>query len=489
MGSFRESFAELYAPVRADIFTYCRALNHEPTPQQAHIYKMVMDGVYGRASNRISVKSGQGAGKTMAMGVTASWLAIRNTGAMLPITAPTLRQCKTWLVELGRTIEAADPWVRRLFTFQKTKLVVCGKDDWGISLVTASTPQTAQGLHEKNMSILVDEASGVSSELLEQWNGTFTNRGVPGNYPIFGMWGNPNTRATFFFRSFNDLREFFQTYTINTEECPIVSAEGPAFIAAAYGKDSDVYRVRVLGEFPHMDPTNIMSSEDLDACARTSKLIYIRVPRIWNGRNAPARQFGIDFARFGGDESTIYRRSGDAIVEWMPYSHVDPARVAEAAFLMQTRAGWKNDECIYVPDASGMGQGVMHKFHDAHKRVMEFHNGSASADPSYENRITQAWFNMAAKVRAKQCHIPNDNRLIQQLSTRRYFVTKKGKIVVEPKEDYVKRGFNSPDRADGIVTAFFDGVEAKTQIAQRTPGGASGGKRIGAGGLFGRASA
>lgn len=457
MSRAAESFREWYAPVRADVFKLCEALRFCPTKQQRELLLRVQRGVMGLDKNRIAVKSGQGAGKTTALGVAVLWLALRNEGASIPFTAPTMRQCKTWLTEVGRTVDGADPWVKKLVSLTKTKLIIAGRDDWGAHLITATKPEAAQGEHEKNMSIVVDEASGVAKELLEQWNGTFTNRGTPGNFPIFLLAGNPNTRDSYFFRCFNDLRDWFQTQTINTEHCEIVSEEGPEFIAAAYGKDSDVYRVRVLGEFPHMDPQSVMSSEDLEACTKTSMVACSRL--------SSAKQFGIDLSRFGGDEATIYRRSGNAIVQFWIGVKQEPTHVIDRAFLMQTTAGWKNEECIYVPDATGMGQGVLGKLYDAKRRVFEFHNGGTSSTRGYGNRVTEAYFQLAKLVKARRCYIPNDNRLIMQLSNRKYHTDRHGDIVLETKDDFIKRGFDSPDRADGLVQAFFDKVVADTRVA------------------------
>jgi hypothetical protein len=87
-------------------------------------------------------------------------------------------------------------------------------------------------------------------------------------------------------------------------------------------------------------------------------------------------------------------------------------------------------------------------------------------DRAYGNKITQAWFHFARVARAENCYIPRDNRLIQQLSTRQYFTDNKGKLVLEKKDDYMKRGHDSPDRADAMVLCFWDDVEAIANFAQ-----------------------
>jgi ribosomal protein L35 len=63
--------------------------------------------------------------------------------------------------------------------------------------------------------------------------------------------------------------------TFNAEESPewIVNPQRNKDLEDLYGRDSDVYRIRVLGEFPHSDPNCVFSSEDLEKCT-DKKLMY-----------------------------------------------------------------------------------------------------------------------------------------------------------------------------------------------------------------------
>jgi len=181
-----------------------------------------------------------------------------------------------------------------------------------------------------------------------------------------------------------------------------------------------------------------------------------------------AKQFGLDFARYGGDENTLYRRSGNAIVEWGYYPHTDPSEVIAKAFMMQKGAMWSDSDALYVADAGGMGQGVMHIFYNAGKRIHEFHNNNVAYDPDYANATTEAWFRLRGLVRNRRCYLPADNRLIQQLCSRRYFLTKKGQFALEDKETYEKRGYDSPDRAEGVVNSFYDYVSGSSRVSSRS---------------------
>jgi hypothetical protein len=50
--------------------------------------------------------------------------------------------------------------------------------------------------------------------------------------------------------------------------------------------------------------------------------------------------------------------------------------------------------------------------------------------------------------------LPEYGNLIAQFSTRKWFMTSKGKMMLESKKDMKKRGLNSPDRADAFVLTF-----------------------------------
>ena len=51
--------------------------------------------------------------------------------------------------------------------------------------------------------------------------------------------------------------------------------------------------------------------------------------------------------------------------------------------------------------------------------------------------------------------IPNDKKLIHQLSARKYDFRSDGRIKIEAKSDMRKRGEKSPDRADALAMAWW----------------------------------
>jgi len=453
MSRLGRTIEPLYRAIKHDIFKFIELLNFKPTPQQVELFKEVQKG-----SKRIAVKSGQGTGKSASSGVVGLWRLLRSPDSLLVTTAPTMRQCKdVWLAELRRTLEKADPAIQKLVEITASQVRVIGRPSWRCELVTATKPENAQGKHNPNMTIIVEEASGVQRSIIEQYEGTLTNEDA-----MMLMIGNPNTRDCGFFDCFNSQRHMWATFTFNSEKSPLVSKENIAYMAQKYGVDSDVYRVRILGEFPHSDPNCILSAEDLEACQNTDMLELAQASKF--------RGFGLDFARYGSDESALFQRTGEAVTDWRFFQKTEPDSVVDVAFKWQLETHWNNNECWYIPDSVGLGGGVMHKFYNAGKQVFEFGSHRKAYDRQYEDMATEAWFGLAAKVKARRWHLPRDNRLIQQLSNRQYYVLANGKVCVESKDEYKKRMANvveeggSPDRADAMVMCAYDQVTAHSQI-------------------------
>lgn len=499
----------LIREMQDDIYAVCRYMNFEPSWQQWDYLQAVQIATKGfpspsrpqissRANTEnlgkpwVVVKSGQGPGKTSASGPVANFRLVQGPGAPVFVTAPTMHQCRgVWLKEYGRMMEGAHPLLRRYFQKTKSRVIVANDDAWGIEFVPAARAMNAQGRHHPLMTWIADEMAGIPRELCVQIEGTLSNMARElGDELMNGMFigtGNPNIRDCYFYDCFNQDRENWWTYTMNAEESPphIVSPARNEKLALKYGRDSDIYRVRVLGEFPHSDPNTVMSSEDLEACTRTDPdLCRSYGLHEQYGIVRPILQIGIDFARFGGDENTVYFREGNTIVHWEKFLHTDPNDVLDHVFrLRASELCWKESDPYWVFDAGGLGQGLARRVHRAagDGKVLEFHSGSTiTQSRDHYDKITEAFFTMAHLVKNRMCRIPNDNRLIQQLSTRQYeMADKRGKscLRLESKEQYVKRvmrdqgvdtrGQISPDRADGCVMAFYPCSPAEGRVLRR----------------------
>lgn len=452
-------FEQLYRAIRGDIFRFCMAMNFRPSHQQAKFLEAVQEQTLlppGQGKRRIAVASGRGPGKSCVTGLAMLWRGLHAFDSRHWVTAPAMRQCGNWLEECAKRVRRACPELRRVINATKSKIEFFGMRGWDINLVTSSEPVKFSGLHSPGMTILEDEASGVPRGVHETIQGTLTN-------PDY-LWikiGNPTCLSSPFYDCFGRQRNEWITMRWNAEESPdeLVNKEEHRRAEREYGRDSDYYRINILGLFPHQDPNSVMSPADLWACVEVA-------PRdaqlVKHGR----RTFGIDFARYGGDESVIYQMSGCAVVDYKTFVHTDPSKVVRESFDMQRKLGWADDDCWYIFDANGIGEGVAHMFYEAGKQVHEFRGQHRPYHRDFKNAITEAYFGVRRLARARELHIPDDPRLVEQLSARHYFTSRTdGKIILEPKDDFMRRGYDSPDRADALVMACYGELDADGQSA------------------------
>jgi len=481
MSRFSRVFEPLYARWRADIGLFAaeglRFGVAKGVPGGMEHQKALFDLVqvesrlpFSKRKKRIAIKSGQGTGKTSGSCVPALWRLIQHPRAQVVVTAPSMRQCRSWLDECRRVIDSADPILRPFFQTFNTRIQVNNDELWCIKLATATRPQNLQGIHEEHLTFIMDEFSGIPRPLVETIEGTLTNQ----DSLLIGI-GNPNTLDCAMHDAFTTHRELWHCLTWNAEKVAekyphILSPDRNRVIAHEYGLDSDVYRIRVLGEFPHQSPNAIISLEDAVACTKTSLVGCASITDI-----LPVNKtIGIDFARYGDDESVVVRRSGLAAVEFKTFVKRDPREVVDYAFRLQYDAGWKNDQCHYIADAGGLGQGVMHAFHEGGKQILEFHTQGVPHDSTmFADRMSEAWWNLRALVSEHIVRLPDDPRLLKQLATRQYYTDRKGKIKVETKDEWRDRTASdeSPDRADAVVMAFYphiDSVGVRIATAQRS---------------------
>jgi len=467
-----KTYKRVFHHLRNDIYKFGTAFGF---PEPSHHQRKVLDDIQGNLGNPtfIAVKSGQGVGKTLVETWIAAFRAFRSFMAPTYVTAPTMRQVKdVFIKELALHLEKADPSLRRIWDIQTQRASLFGFRDWGVIGLSAARNENIAGLHHESMSFIVDEGSGIEPEIMETIFGTLTNHDR-----LFLTCGNPTRRDGPFYEFFHKQRStFLSLHTFNCEEAPdyIVDKTNLSRMEDLYGRDSDVYRVRVLGEFPTQDPNSVMNSDDLEKCANLDVATAMMNFKKFAPAGMQSKQFGIDFARFGSDRSVIYRRSGLAVVGSAVFSKTEPDVVVAKSFEMQKSAKWSDNETFYVADAGGMGQGVMHIFHRRGKQILEFQNQSrARASKEYFDRVTEAYFSLGELVKQHAVSIPNDSNLIRELSTRQYHIASGrsggGRIKLESKEDFKHRGINdsSPDHADAIVLAFYPHATAGARVAVR----------------------
>ena len=426
---------------RLDIHRFSRSImRFEPTQQQSDLFDIIQIETWAPIQNRLKgafVASGQGCGKTSAACVIAAWRLIQARGSKVVVTAPTMRQVRDiWMGEFSIRVNEGHPDLRKFIKVTTTNATVAGDNTWKLLTMTSTRPENVQGQHRQRMTIMVDEASGIERPIWQTLKGTLTEEDN-----ILVATGNPNERDTEFFDAFYKDVHLYHTLNWSSEDSPNVDRSSIEKMEKEYGRDSDIFRVRVLGLFPREKAQAVIRYEDLlYACRKKDFNGSFRTPTSFEANNKrPARQFGIDLARFGGDESSITVRYNSAVLGVKHFMGEEPTNVIAYALDWQNRLRWRNEDTIFCVDAGGMGQGVLGILYNAGRRVYEFHSNGVPYEPNkYKDQITEAYFVLRHLTRNREVRFIEDQKLFKQLISREYRYDK-GLFRLESKDGYIDR--------------------------------------------------
>jgi phage terminase large subunit len=307
-------------------------------------------------------------------------------------------------------------------------------------------PEALQGFHEDNLLFVVEEASGIDDIVFEVGAGALSTAGAK-----LLMLANPTRTSGYFHDSHHALRHRFKTMRVNSEDVPRARGHIEDIIAK-YGKESNAYRVRVLGEFPDTEDDAVIPLYLCEAAvARQVRPTEFRA--VW----------GLDVARFGDDRTALCKRQGNTVTE--------PVKCWRGKDTMQV-AGlivdeWRNTDEIDRPseilvDVIGLGAGVVDRLHELGLPVRGVNVGeAASVSDRFMRRRDELWFAGRDWLAAGDCKLADDNQLIAELTAPKYKITSTGKVQVEPKDEMKKRGLNSPDLADAFILTLAGGLDRK----------------------------
>jgi len=158
---------------------------------------------------------------------------------------------------------------------------------------------------------------------------------------------------------------------------------------------------------------------------------------------------GADIARFGDDRTVFVKRQGMQVVDTKILSGKDTQEVAR-------RLHDFADGGRVVIDDTGVGGGVTDKLQELGDNVTPINFGSKAVDKKrYPDVISEMWFNLADNI--NEIGLPNNQEVLNELSSRHYNYTKDERRQVESKKDYKKRtGRRSPDMADAVILCFYN---------------------------------
>ena len=123
-------------------------------------------------------------------------------------------------------------------------------------------------------------------------------------------------------------------------------------------------------------------------------------------------------------------------------------------------------------DVIGMGAGVVDRMRELGLPARGVNVGESAASLEKCMRLRdELWWRGREWFQSRDCSIPNDEKLIAELTGPTYDFHSNGKIVVESKKDMKERSLKSPNKADALLLTFHG--MSRRKIPLRRPRHAS----------------
>lgn len=403
------------------------------TPQQKEIVRSV------RNNRRTAAPSGHGIGKTFLAACIVLWFLFSFPGAKVLTTAPTWFQVENLLWREVRKI-----FTRSIFaTLCRSSLTAISlSEDWFAIGLSTNDPTRFQGIHAPFVLIVFDEATGVAPEIWDAAEGV----AVGGNDRFLAI-GNPTDPTSEFKRKCDS--DLWHVLAMSSELHPNVIHNReivPGAVTREWiderlidygGRETSLYRARVLGLFPEQGDDMLISLADVE-----------RSQKRWERPAGKPKAMGCDVARFGSDETVE--------IDIFDKGFVGEPRVFHGQDLMATagrvKASIAQKKAV---DDSGLGGGVTDRLKEQKVSVLAYIAGEKAVDSErFLNRRAETWWMIRDGLKNNELHLPPDNKLAADLTNIKFTYTSKGQIKLESKDDIKKRIGRSPDRGDALAIAI-----------------------------------
>ena len=410
---------------------------------------------------RVAVKAGNGLGKGFCAAVALLWFMHTHPDAAIALsTAPTFRQVRHILWRQIRRLYR--PAARLLGGTMLDTRWELSDDRYAMGL-SADGADQFQGFHSPNLFIVVDEAEGVSEEIYEAIEAVMTS-----SDPLLLLIGNPTSMSGGFRRAFFEERSIYRNITISALDSPNLRAGSVVMPGLAtpewveerkliWGEGTNLYKSRVLGEFPDQGDDTLLSLSDLEAAVKpvvdaVSWRVGGETVFAADRPNAEEVILAVDVARFGTDRTVILRRRGNCVENIHVLRQQDTMEIAGRI----VAAIREHRPAEVVVDEIGIGAGVVDRLRELGHRVRGVNVAeSARDDRHFANLRAEGYWQLRDRFVSRRIIIPADRALIGELATLRYRFESSGRVRIEAKDEMRKRGLPSPDLADALMLAFL----------------------------------
>lgn len=414
-------------------------LNAKPEKWQQDVLESLL------TDDKISIKSGHGTGKSALLSwIILYWLATKMP-CKVAVTANTARQLNDVLMaECKKWHRQMPDGFRNLFEFKSDKISLLGATESFATFITSrrESPESLQGYHSPNMIFVCDEASGIPDIIFQVGEGAMSTKGAKTI-----LTGNPTRNTGYFYDSHNSMKHKWKTFTVRCQDSSHVNPDFIKDMADKYGEESNVYKIRVLGEFPATNddsvvPMHLISEATTRDVEPSSNEVI----------------FGLDISRFGSDRTALAKRQGNTLLEkiktWQGKDLMETVGIVVSEY--EALPYSKRPTEILI-DSIGLGAGVADRLQEMNLNCQITAVNVAelpSMQDKYMRLRDELWFMAREWFESRDCKIPEDDVLIAELTAPSYTFLSNGKIKVDSKEIMKRKGLRSPDVADAFCLTF-----------------------------------
>ena len=398
-------------------------------------------------NRRTVVPSGHAVGKTFVSACTVLAFMHLHQPCKVITTAPTWAQVEKLLWSEINTL-----WKTRLAQWEPpgamltTQLKI--RDDWFALGLSPNEQTNFQGFHQKHILVVIDEAPGVDRDIYLGAETLMTSREAH-----MLMIGNPIEQSGHFYEAYVNPDwvqipiSCLDSPNFTGEDVPeelrqrLVTPEWAEEKQREWGEDSSLYIAKVLGKFPEASEDQLIPLSWAEAATRRESEAH------------GDTKIGVDVARFGDDKTVYSVIQGNRLMRQEAESKKDTMEVAgKARRFYQDEAA----KAVYVDDV-GVGGGVTDRLREQGVSVVPVNAGEKAIDSErFANKRAEMWWMLREWI-CDDGSIPNDTRLIADLTAPKFTYTSKGQIKLESKDETKKRLGRSPDFGDSLAITMAVG--------------------------------
>lgn len=409
----------------------------------------------------VSVMSGVGTGKGAMASLLLLWFMSVFPYPKIIAVSPSARQLRDNLwAELAKWHQKSK--LKDWFTWQSDKffLTECQGQQWFASARTANPrnsadeqAETLAGVHEDFVLILGDEATGIPDPVFRPLESTLTRK-----CNLCLLTFNPTRGKGYAYDTQFKERSQWETFRWNAEESELVTRDSIERLERKYGRESNSFRIRVLGLPPLSGDNEVIPWDWIeDAVDREveplpeDKMVY-----------------SLDVGA-GGDDTVLLRKIGPKVVQIDAKGYNESTKIVDWV-VRETLAG---EPSVLIGDVIGWGWGVLGEI----ERKLSHTNITVEklnvAEKAYDNdrfpRLRdELWWRLREQFERGVISIPDDPILKGDLNAPRYDDST-GFIKIESKKDMVRRGVESPNRADALMQTMSQDPDQLRQLYRREP--------------------